>query len=234
MGDDVRTAIVRTFATPELFECIMSCLLDDLFLIKYGEDPRSTETYQNADTLLHLLHCSQVNRTWCFNIWSSKHGQRALFLSPEQKRGRSWDLDNAPPVRLRSELHAPVLNPIIQTIFKAYHYRFWHLSFEASGNKYCAYLIITRRDLPDLAARARTGQGRTIQRMLLSQPPCTALDATIWEEKDESKEYLGRTTVLREPRISCGDGLTLGMVHESVNEMFREHPDVAAIKLTTA
>ncbi|KAK3067478.1 hypothetical protein LTR53_015629 [Teratosphaeriaceae sp. CCFEE 6253] len=217
MGDDMRTATMRAFATPELFESIISCLLDDVFLIKYGEDPRSMETYQNADILLHLLHCSQVNRTWYSNIRGSKHLQRALFLSPEQRRGRSWDLDNAPP-----------------TIFKAYHYRFWHLSFEASGNKYCAYLIITRRDLPDLAARARTGQGRTIQRMLLSQPPCNALDATIWEEKDESKEYLGRTTVLREPRIYCDDGLTLGMVHESVNGMFREHPDVAAIKLTTA
>ena len=69
--------------------------------------------------------------------------------------------------------------------------------------------------------------------MLLSQPPCVALEATIWEEKDESKDYVGRTTSLSESIIRCDEGLTIGTVHERVKNMFLEHPDVAAIKLTT-
>ena len=130
-------------------------------------------------------------------------------------------------------LQAPNLNPIIQTIFNTYHFRFWHLSLEVSGNKHCAYLIITRRDLPALQQRSETGQGKTISNMLLSQPPCTVLEATIWEERDETKDYVGRTTALQKPIISCEYGLTIGMVHERVGEMFREYADVAAIKLTT-
>ncbi|TKA80646.1 hypothetical protein B0A55_01859 [Friedmanniomyces simplex] len=230
---DVRTATERTFATPELLEYVLSYLLADLRRINYGEDPRSVRTYANTDTLLHLLHCSEVNRTWYQCIQGSRHLQRALFLHPEQRLGRSWDLAIPDPVIAKSA-EAPVLNPIIQTLFKTYHFRYWHLSLEASGNKHCAYLIITRRDLPpDIPKRSRTGQGRTISRMLLSQPPCTVLEATIWEERDETKDYVGRTAALREPRIGCEEGLTLEVVHERVRGMFGEHPDVAAIKLTT-
>jgi len=69
--------------------------------------------------------------------------------------------------------------------------------------------------------------------MLLSQPPCVALEATIWEERDETRDYVGRTSSLREPNIRSDDGLTIGYVHQRVGEMFREYRDVAAIKLTT-
>lgn len=130
-------------------------------------------------------------------------------------------------------LRAPVLNPIIQVTFPSYHFRFWHLSLEASGNKHCAYMIITRRDLPALDMRERTGQGRIISEMLLSQPPCIALEATIWEERDETKDYVGRTSSFSDPVIRCDTGLTIGVVHGRVGEMFKEHTDVAAIKLTT-
>jgi len=69
--------------------------------------------------------------------------------------------------------------------------------------------------------------------MLLSQPPCTHLEATIWEERDETKDYVGRTSSLRDPVIKDDEGLTIGYVHRRVDEMFREFGDVAAIKLTT-
>ena len=69
--------------------------------------------------------------------------------------------------------------------------------------------------------------------MLLSQPPCTALEATIWEERDETKEYVGRTSTLKDPNIRCDSGVTVGLVHERVAQIFNEHPDVTAVKLTT-
>ena len=96
-----------------------------------------------------------------------------------------------------------------------------------------AYLIITRRDVPAVALRSGTGQGKSISSMLLAQPPPEALEATIWEEKYETKEYVGRTTKLEDPVIACESGVTIGLVHEKVAKMFDDHPDVAAIKLTT-
>ena len=69
--------------------------------------------------------------------------------------------------------------------------------------------------------------------MLLSQPPCTALEATIWDERDETKDYVGRTMELRDGVVRCEEGLSIGMVQERVKEMFDEHKDVSAIKLTT-
>ena len=87
--------------------------------------------------------------------------------------------------------------------------------------------------MPDLKARATSNQGRNVSNMLLSQPPCTALEATIWDERDETKDYVGRTMELRNPLVKSEGGLTVGMVQERVKEMFMEHPDVAAIKLTT-
>ncbi|KAK1815850.1 hypothetical protein LTR12_009735 [Friedmanniomyces endolithicus] len=228
-------ATERVFAKTELLEHILSFLLEDLCRIQYDEDPRSVRTYANNDTLLHLLRCSEVNRTWSQCIRGSSHLQRALYLHPEQTLGRTWDLfavspeGNATP----TSCPAPVLNPMIQTLFKTYHFRYWHLRPEVSGGRHCAYLIITRRDLPDITSRSQTGQGRTISRMLLSQPPCTVLEARIWEDRDETRDYVGRTAVLKEPWISCEEGLTLGHVHEGVRRMFGEYPDVAAIKLMT-
>ena len=108
-----------------------------------------------------------------------------------------------------------------------------------TNSRHCAYLIITRKNVPAVDLRARTGQGRNISNMLLSQPPAMALEATIWEERDESKEYVGRTTALTDPTIRCDDsngnamGLTIGMVHDRVSRMFELHRDVSAIKLTT-
>lgn len=167
--------------------------------------------------------------------------QRALFLVPDHKLQRSWlsaSTSQAAGVHLSSyhrapSLLAPVLNPIIQVTFPAYHFRFWHLSLEANGNKYCAYFIITRRDLPNVKQRSETAQGRTISRMLLSQPPCTRLEAIIWEERDGFSEYAGRTRTLRDPMIENEAGLTMALVHDRVGDIFNEYRDVAAIKLMT-
>lgn len=231
------TPVERVFALPELLEPILLCLLEDLSPLRYQEDPRCTRVYNNANILRHLLHCSQVCKQWKNSIERSAPIQRALFLLPDPNSDRTWtqghdELSDAGP-KTESPLQPPVLNPVIQTIFKSYHFRYWHLSFEASGNRHCAYMIVEKRDIPDLISRATTGQGRNISNMLLSQPPCLALEATIWDERDETKDYVGRTTELRDPMISDEKGLTIGMVHKRVAEMFAEHPDVSAIKLTT-
>ena len=237
---DEPSAAQRLSAIPELLEHIFTFLLCQILPLTDQEDPRSIRVYGNTNVLKHLLRCSEVGRDWNQCMSESKRLQRALFLLPEYTTNRSWDhRATASTARLRSSyytapsLRAPRLNPVIQTTFGAYHFRFWHLSLESTGNKHCAYLIITRRDIPAVALRAQTGQGRSISRMLLSQPPCTHLRATIWEERDETRDYVGRTSALKDPVIMCDDGVTIGMVHERVSKMFDEHRDVAAIKLTT-
>ena len=227
----------RVFALPELLEPILSCLLEDLAPLRYQEDPRCTRVYNNADILRRLLCCTQVCKQWKVSIEQSALIKRTLFLLPDTTTDRTWTQghsgNNDTGVKTESLLQPPVLNPVIQTIFKDYHFRYWHLSFEASGNRHCAYMIVEERDIPDLKSRAITGQGRNISNMLLSQPPCLALEAMIWDERDETKDYVGRTTELRDPMIRNEQGLTIGMVHKRVAEMFAEHPDVSTIKLTT-
>lgn len=94
-------------------------------------------------------------------------------------------------------------------------------------------MIVTRRDIPAVKLRELTGQGQTLSNMLLTQPPCSVMEATIYEERDETKEYVERTTSLADPMIVSEDGITLGMVHERVSEMFDQHRDVVAIRLAT-
>lgn len=236
------SAAERAFAIPELLEHILTFLLCQLLAVTDQEDPRSRRVHGNAQALKHLLRCAEVNYVWRRSILGSNRLQRALFLLPDYNIKRSWD-HSAESDRSRRgllgnyymapALRAPELNPIIQTTFPAYHFRFWHLNVEFTGNRHCAYLIITRRDIPAVHLRVRTGQGRSISRMLLSQPPCTVLKAMIWEERDVMKDYVGKTSTLKDPMIRCDEGVTLGLVHERVNRMFDEHPDVTAIKLTT-
>ena len=240
MGEVRWSAAERTFATPELLEYILTYLLCSLLPVTDREDPRSVRIDQNARVLGHLMRCSEVGPMWNQCIEMSKRFQRALFLLPDRTTKRAW-IYYPRPGRIRPagsyisapSFLAPQLNPVIQTMFPAYHFRFWHLSLARIGDKHCAYLIITRRDLPAVDVRSRTGQGKRISDMLLSQPPCTALRATIWEERDETRDYVGRTSALTDATIQCETGVTLGMLHESVSRMFDEHRDVAAIKLTT-
>jgi hypothetical protein len=233
-------ATQRTFATAELLEQILIRLLDGLLPLTDREDPRSVRTHANATILEHILRCMQVSRDWRDCILGSSRLRRALFWTPDQRTNRSWDIAaSATRVRLlysyytAPHLRAPQLNPVIQTTFPAYHFRFWHLGLESTNNKHCAYLIIARRDLPAVKLREQTGNGRNISRMLVSQPPCAALEATIWEERDIVKDWVGRTSRLQDPIIRCDDGVTIGMIHERVGMMFDEHRDVTAIKLTT-
>ncbi|EMD01121.1 hypothetical protein BAUCODRAFT_196841 [Baudoinia panamericana UAMH 10762] len=229
-------AAERTFALPELLEHILLYLLDDLVEIVYGTDPRSALYEDAAHILSRLLRCSLVNTIWRHCILHSKRLQRSLYLVPLAKTTRSWErhvsdseiLHDPNPSRF-----FPTLNPVIVTTFRNYHFRFWRLSYGDSGIKPCAFLIIERRDMPDVESRAATHQGRTISGMLLSQPPCMAMEATIWDERDETKDYVGRTILLRDASIHQQDGLTIGYVHKRVAKMFDDHPDVTAIKLTT-
>jgi len=226
----------RVFALPELLEPILLCLLEDLSPLEYQEDPRNARVSNNANILRHLLRYNQVCKQWQSTIRHSAPIQRALYLLPDPNSNRTWTQTQSARNEVDPKTNPPqppTLNPIIQTTFKSYHFRYWHLSFEASGNKHCAYLIIERRDIPDFKARAVTGQGRNISNMLLSQPPCTALEATIWDERDETKDYVGRTMELRDEMVRYEEGLTIGMVQRRVKEMFDEHKDVSAIKLTT-
>jgi hypothetical protein len=230
----------RVFALPELLEPILLYLLEELSPLSYQEDPRNARVYSNANVLQHLLNCNQVCKQWKSTIQHSTPIQGALFLLPDSNSTRTWTQTHSKTDEIDDQaspsqppVQPPTLNPIIQTTFKSYHFRYWHLSSEASGNKHCAYMIIEKRDIPDFKARAVTGQGRNISDMLLSQPPCTALEATIWDERDETKDYVGRTMELRDSVISDDRGLTIGMVQKKVAEMFAEHRDVSAIKLTT-
>jgi hypothetical protein len=158
----------------------------------------------------------------------------------DDKTSRSWDI-SASATRARQlysyytapYLRAPQLNPVIQTTFPPYHFRFWHLNLESTGHKHVAYLIITRRGIAAVDVRLRTRQGKRISDMLLSQPPPMALEAAVWEERDETRDSDGRTMALREPVIRCDKGVTIGLVHQRVAKMFNDHLDVGAIKLTT-
>ncbi|KAK5105801.1 hypothetical protein LTR62_002143 [Meristemomyces frigidus] len=244
------SAMHRTFATAELLEHILLYLISDLHPIADQEDPRSDRTSDNASKLHHLLRCTEICHTWQANILASGPLQRALFLAPDHNtKEKRWQHNTPNPSPQTSQIsqrsyyrcppslstlhRAPLLNPLIQTLFPSYHFRFWHLSLEATGNKHVAYLIITRRDLPDLLTRSRTKQGLRVSEMQFSRPPLTGLEATIWEERDETREYVGRTFVLGENVMQCEGGLTLGFVHAWVGRMFENYQDVAAIKLTT-
>lgn len=70
--------------------------------------------------------------------------------------------------------------------------------------------------------------------MQLSIPPVPGLEAIIWEERDETKDYVGRTTELEDAVMRpSGAGLTVGEMHEWLGKLFDRYSDVAAIKLTT-
>ena len=240
MENWIGSAAQRTFATPELLEHILDYLLVFLLPLTDQEDPRSVRVYSNASVLRHLVRCTRVSRDWQQCILGSSRLRRAIFWEADPKTTRSWDMA-ASATRARRlysyytapHLRAPQLNPVIQTTFAAYHFRFWHLSLESTGNKHCADMIITRRDVPAVKLREQTGQGKSVSKMLLSQPLCTSLEATIWEERDETKDYVGRTSRLQDPIIRCESGVTIGMIHERVAKMFDEHLDVTAIKFTT-
>ena len=135
-------ATQRTFATAELLEHILIRLLDGLLPLTDREDPRSVRTHANATVLEHILRCMQVSTDWRDCIIGSSRLRRALFWAPDPKTNRSWNIAaSATRARLlysyytAPHLRAPQLNPVIQTTFPAYHFRFWHLGLESTNNK---------------------------------------------------------------------------------------------------
>jgi hypothetical protein len=234
------SSLERVLATPELLELIIVPLLGQLREPLEREDPRSPKTRSNAKVLLGLFSLRLVNRTFDAVIISSLPLRRGLFLAPDHPPNRSWSCESAGqlPAILRSFYRCPalksppILNPIAQTVFPNYHFRYWHLDPAASGNRYCAYLIITRDDVRTYRA-VTSGQTKMLDRMLLSQPPALGLEAMIWDDRDETKEYIGRTIDLEGLRVESEVGLTVGEVHRWVGELFDRYQDVPAIKLTT-
>lgn len=93
-------------------------------------------------------------------------------------------------------------------------------------------MIITRDDVRRYRA-VTSSKTKMLDKMLLSQPPTLGLEAMIWDDRDETKEYIGRTTDLDDMRIESEKGLTVGEVHRRVGELFDRYQDVPAIKLTT-
>lgn len=194
------------------------------------EDPRSVKTHANATLLTSILNLSQVSRFFGQTVLQTKYLRRALYFLPDPTTSRSWTptlgAQNLTGTYRAPSRSAPSLNPIIQTTFPSYNLRF---SYLGSMPKHQAIMIVTRRDIP----AKDMGGIKTFSNMLLTQPPCTAMEATIYEERDETKEYVARTTRLEDPRIEAETGITLGMVHQRVGEMFERHGDVVAIRLAT-
>ncbi|KAM0695354.1 hypothetical protein Q7P36_005713 [Cladosporium allicinum] len=230
----------RVLATPELLELILVPLLSQLREPLEREDPRSTKTRMNASILLNILSLRRVNRDFNAILTTSIYLRRGLFFAPDHPPNRSWSCESAGhlPAILRSFYRCPalksppILNPIAQTTFPNYHFRYWHLDPAASGNKYCAYMIITRDDIRRYRAVTAT-QEKVLDRMLLSQPPALALEPMVWADRDETKEYLGQTTDLSDVRIENEAGVTVGELHRKLGELFDRYQDVPAIKLTT-
>ena len=98
------------------------------------------------------------------------------------------------------------------------------------------YLIVRRKDAEAAKERFKTGQGRTLSKMFLSQPPPRGMEAEVWERERLSVQGTDspmKTTELSRPRFKCDQGVSLGFMHRKVCEMFDEHQDVVAIKLTS-
>ncbi|KAF2484178.1 hypothetical protein BDY17DRAFT_295146 [Neohortaea acidophila] len=252
--------VQRVFAVSELLEHILLNLPSQLLSILDNEDPRSVRVYNNARILSHLLRLTEVNRQWHQCIHGSKRLQRALFLQADSKPGRP-SVTSSPAFSRRRKLIAPTLsltipwfpqlNPIIQSTFPSYHFRFWRstlplvLEAQPGGHMYsfeepkgqgldCFALMIFRCDVPAIKLRAITGQGRSISKMQLSKPPCVALQCSIWDERDETRDYVGLTKSLAPSVIRSDEGVTLGMVHEAASKCFDEYRDVSCIKFTTS
>lgn len=241
------SAVHRVQAIPELLEQILLYLPNQLLSIQDDEDPRSVRVYNNARILDHLLRLTQVSRHWYRCIHGSTRLQRILFLQPESNFARPC-IDASPSFVRRRKLVAPSLclciprssqlNPIIQSTFPSYQLRFQRSigppepASPRLGDVFA--LMIFRCDVPATRLRAITGQGRTISNMQLSQPPCVGLQCTIWDERDETREYVGLTKRLAPSMIWSDEGVTLGMVHEAASKWFDEYRDVSCIKFTTS
>ena len=170
MNDDQahKSACERVLGTAELLEQILICLLEDIFPKTEHEDPRSARTQANAAILLHLVHCSEVNRIWhhCI-LHGSKPIQRALFLREDHLGSRSWEVGRPwyPTQRDYDQdliFRIPILNPVLRATLDTYRFRFWKNAAEAWGPRYRAYLIIKRKDAEAAKTRFSTGQGKTL------------------------------------------------------------------------
>lgn len=233
------SASARVFATTELLESILLCLLEDIDSPTNREDVRSVTTQNNASILLHLLRLSEIGLVWrrCI-LHGSKPIQRELFVLAKAEDKRTWWQSKVLYSNQQSyyrglAYRAPILNPIVQTSFPDYRFRYWRSGLGAEGPRHHAYLIISRRHIAHARERICDGHGKNVLDMVLSQPPPVQMEATIWERNDALKDFHERTTAIEEPLIQCDKGITLGIVLHRVGEMFDNHDDVTSFKITT-
>lgn len=235
-------AVDQVFGIPELLELIILHTLDSLDYLDGLGDARPQNTFQRAHQLTSTLTVAQVNRQFHEVFQNSIKLQRRLFLAPDHSTSRSWKAKpkhELPDVLqmfyicvLESSL--PLMNPMIQVEFSNFPFRFWNLPYKTSGGKHCAFMIVTRDDMVRFQRmHLQDGCGTVVTRMYLSQPPCTALQCDIFEDRDETREYVGRTTSLEESLIAREDGLTIGYLYGRLSKIFDSHKDIARVKLMT-
>jgi hypothetical protein len=237
--DKSPSAAEQVIAVPELLDQILFALLQDLVPPTNRDDVRSRNTQLNAELIRTLLRCSEIGKAWHRSVF---HGpeqlKKSLFLHAEPEDQRSWQqvsglYPNQQSYYRGLALKAPVLNPVIQTAYADYHFRYWRSGLGAEGPRHHAYLIITRRHISHARKLIAEGMGGTIRNMLLAQPPPTELTATIWERNDQLKAFSERTTGIADPIVKCHEGVRLDLVLAKVGRMFDEHDDVTSIKVTT-
>ncbi|QIW95529.1 hypothetical protein AMS68_001047 [Peltaster fructicola] len=236
------SAAEQVFGIPELLELILLRLLDNLDYLDAQGDARPQNTWQRAQQLTTTLVASRVNRNFNDVFRTSINLRRRLFLTPDLVSNRSWDskVESELPDILQVfyvcviEGSLPLMNPMIQVELSNFPFRFWNLPYKTRGNQHCAFMIVSKDNLIQFRRRhLQEGSRTVVSRMLLSQPPCKSLQCDIFEDRDETREYVGRTTDLQDSLIFSEAGLTIGFVCDWLSVMFNAHADVARVKLTT-
>lgn len=232
----MQSSLEQVFSTHELLEHILSSLFDGTSSLwsdgTWRNDWRTIRS--NAAIIKQVLLVSRVNRQFRTLVITSPKIQKQLYLKPDENSPRSWTRSPAHNLpselscyyRATSEPSGPELNPVIQAMSPALPLRFWNLT----GDKYCAFLIFSRDDVSGYISRH---SNTSFSRMLLSQPPCKRLFCEVFEDRDPSRDYVGKTNDLSKPYLSNETGLTIAMVFDRMVDMFEKHQDIAGIKLVT-
>ncbi|KAK8204328.1 hypothetical protein M8818_005173 [Zalaria obscura] len=220
------SAALRVLSIVELLEAILLHIVTPPSPVEDIDDPRCASVATHSSSLLTLLSMSRVSHFWKSTIDQSQAIQRALFLTPDTASG-SW---NASEGGAR-----PVLNPILQARFRNYQFRFLppHIPMEQLDHRHSAYLVITRADA-DAWPQKRCPN--VLDRMLLAQPPMERVAAVIWERSTAMRTTVPVTNKFFGMRIidpNRPNGLTLGFLHQTIQEQLAEDVTINAIKLIT-
>lgn len=226
----------RVFAIPELLEIILLHLLDD----ELQSERRPMAVRHNCRLFRQVLGTAVVSHHFHAAIKDSVRLRRRLFLSPDHASGRAWryESDSTLPTQLEQfyghevcGVLPPYLNPFVEVELSDFPYRFWNLPARENEHKHCAFFIVSRDGLKRYLKKH--GSSTVVSQMLLSQPPCYEMECVVFEDRDETRDYVGRTAEIENPRIVSKSGLTIGHICSELQRMFHRHHDIARIKLTT-